>query len=208
MNNKANYIRSRLSLRKPQEESLEILSRLADELELKKSPDLAAELAKVRKLYPTCSDFERSFPSLCFALATGVGKTRLMGAFISYLYLEKGIKNFFVMAPNLTVYNKLKTDFSEPAHAKYVFKGIGEFATRPPRIVTGDNYESSGYSDLFSEVTVNLFNISKLNAESRGGKEPIIKLLTVLRYSHQTLFVGATDECHQHNRHLVTPQCG
>ncbi len=177
MNAKANYIRSRLSLRKPQEESLEILSRLADELELKKSPDLAAELAKVRKLYPTCSDFERSFPSLCFALATGVGKTRLMGAFITYLYLEKGIKNFFVMAPNLTVYNKLKTDLSEPAHAKYVFKGIGEFATRPPRVVTGDNYESSGYSDLFSEVTVNLFNISKLNAESRGGKEPIIKRL-------------------------------
>lgn len=177
MNAKANYIRSRLSLRKPQEESLEILSRLADELELKKSPDLAAELAKVRQLYPTCSDFERSFPSLCFALATGVGKTRLMGAFISYLYLEKGIKNFFVMAPNLTVYNKLKIDLSEPAHAKYVFKGIGEFATRPPRVVTGDNYESSGYSDLFSEVTINLFNISKLNAESRGGKEPIIKRL-------------------------------
>ena len=177
MNAKANYIRSRLSLRKPQEESLEILSRLADELELKKSPDMAAELAKVRKLYPTCSDFERSFPSLCFALATGVGKTRLMGAFISYLYLEKGVKNFFVMAPNLTVYNKLITDFSQPTHPKYVFKGIGEFATRPPRVVTGDNYGSSGYSDLFSEVTVNLFNISKLNAESRGGKEPIIKRL-------------------------------
>jgi len=28
--------------------------------------------------------FERDFPSLCFALAIGVGKTRLMGAFIAY----------------------------------------------------------------------------------------------------------------------------
>ena len=177
MNAKATYVRNRLSLRPPQAESLEILARLADELELKKNPDLAAALAKVRALYPTCVDFERAFPSLCFALATGVGKTRLMGAFIAYLYLEKGIKNFFVMAPNLTVYNKLKADFSEPTHPKYVFKGIGEFATRAPRVVTGDNYESSGYSDLFSEVTINLFNISKLNAESRGGKEPIIKRL-------------------------------
>jgi len=177
MNTKANYISKRLSLRRPQEASLELLSRLADELELKKSPDLAAELVKVRAIHPTCTDFERSFPSLCFALATGVGKTRLMGAFIAYLYLEKGIKNFFVMAPNLTVYNKLKADFSEPAHPKYVFKGIGEFATRAPRVVTGDNYDSSAYSDLFSEVTINLFNISKLNAESRGGKEPLIKRL-------------------------------
>lgn len=175
MNAKANYISKRLSLRKPQEESLEILSLLADELELTKKPDLVAELAKVKKMYPTCTDFERAFPSLCFALATGVGKTRLMGAFIAYLYLEKGIKNFFVMAPNLTVYNKLIADFSKPTHPKYVFKGIGEFATQAPRIITGENYDSAAYSDLYSKIRINVFNISKLNAESRGDKEPLIK---------------------------------
>jgi type III restriction enzyme len=177
MNQKANYVRSRLSLRKPQAESLEILQELTDVLELKKNPDLAAELEKVREKYATCSDFEREFVSICFALATGVGKTRLMGAFISYLYLEKGIKNFFVMAPNLTVYNKLIADFSQQTHPKYVFKGIGEFATKPPRVVTGDNYESAGYSDLYADVTINLFNISKLNAESRGGNQPRMKRL-------------------------------
>ena len=73
-----------------------------------------------------------SFPSLCFALATGVGKTRLMGAFISYLHLAHGINNFFVLAPNLTIYNKLIADFT-PNTPKYVFKGIAEFATEPPR---------------------------------------------------------------------------
>lgn len=35
----------------------------------------------------TVTDFEREFPSVCFALATGVGKTRLMGAFVTYLHL-------------------------------------------------------------------------------------------------------------------------
>ena len=79
-------------MRLPQVESLEILSALAAMLELKKNADLVAELSKVRKLYPTCADFEREFSSICFALATGVWKTRLMGAFISYLYLEKGLK--------------------------------------------------------------------------------------------------------------------
>lgn len=93
------------------------------------------EFEKVRNLYPTCSDFERDFPSLCFALATGVGKTRLMGAFITYLHLAKDIMNFFVLAPNLTIYRKLIEDFSNPNHPKYVFKGIGEFAQNPPRII-------------------------------------------------------------------------
>ena len=85
-------------------------------------------------------DFERDFPSLCFALATGVGKTRLMGAFISYLHAAHGINHFFVLAPNLTIYNKLIADFT-PNTPKYVFAGIAEFATEPPTIITGDNYE-------------------------------------------------------------------
>jgi type III restriction enzyme len=180
MNAKANYVRSRLSLRKPQAESLEILKELSGFLELTKNPDLAAEFAKVRERYPLCADFERDFVSICFALATGVGKTRLMGAFISYLYLEKGIKNFFVMAPNLTVYNKLITDFSQPTHPKYVFKGIAEFVTQPPLVITGDSYtkhESARQDDMHTSIRINVFNIAKLNSEASGGKEPRIKRL-------------------------------
>lgn len=60
---------------------------------------LQQELEMIKACYPTCTDFERNFPSLCFALATGVGKTRLMGAFIAYLYLSKGIKNYFEIDP-------------------------------------------------------------------------------------------------------------
>lgn len=180
MNAKANYVRSRLSLRSPQAESLEILQELTDVLELKKNSDLAAGLAKVRERYPTCADFERDFVSICFALATGVGKTRLMGAFISYLYLEKGIRNFFVMAPNLTVYDKLITDFSQPTHPKYVFRGIAEFVTKPPLVITGDSYtkhESTRQDDMYTSIRINVFNISKLNSETRGGREPRIKRL-------------------------------
>ena len=76
-----------------------------------KSPDAAAALAIIKSEFPKVTDFEREFPSICFALATGVGKTRLMGAFISFLHLAKGINNFFVLAPNLTIYNKLIADF-------------------------------------------------------------------------------------------------
>lgn len=179
MNYKAQTIKNRLSLRKPQADSLEILEKLADSLELKKDIDVVADLAKVRVLYPTCSDFERDFPSVCFSLATGVGKTRLMGAFISYLYTAKGVKNFFVLAPNLTIYNKLIDDFSNTQSPKYVFRGISDFAITPPRIITGDNYAEARMSSMFGEtVKINVFNISKINSEVRGGKEPRIKRLS------------------------------
>lgn len=186
MNKTAQMITQRLSLRKPQKESLEILSNILDEMELSKSPDLKGLLEKVHSMYGICTDFERNFPSFCFALATGVGKTRLMGAFISYLSIEKGISNIFVLAPNLTIYNKLIDDLSNPAGEKYVFKGIARFAQNPPRIITGDNYntrivDSTRHArDLegFETININIFNISKLNAETKSGKEPKMKRLS------------------------------
>ncbi len=171
MNPIAENIKQRLSLRKPLQESLDILVQLADELELKKEPDLVVELAKVQALYPTCTDFEREFTSICYSIATGVGKTRLMGACITYLYLQKGIRNFFVLAPNLTIYNKLIEDFGNPAYPKYVFKGIAEFVHNRPVIITGDNYNQ--VSSLFSEteIRINVFNIAKFARETRPVKE-------------------------------------
>ncbi len=173
-----NYITSRLSLRAPQKESLRSLAVALDiaPAMLGKQRDLDSLLKMLSAEFPILTDFEREFPSLCFALATGVGKTRLMGAFVSYLHLAHDIKNFFVLAPNLTIYDKLITDFT-PNTAKYVFKGIAEFTTYPPPIVTGDNYESTGTSDILSPVSINIFNISKINSEVRGGKAPRIKRL-------------------------------
>lgn len=178
-----NSISGRLSLRAPQRESLEALAKAIDETDgrlLDPKHDVPALLDTLKAEFPTLEDFERDFPSLCFALATGVGKTRLMGAFISYLHLAYGIRNFFVLAPNLTIYEKLISDFS-PGTPKYVFKGIAEFAAYPPDVITGDNYEQRGAQvmrDLFGNVRINVFNISKINSEVRGGKAPRIKRLS------------------------------
>ena len=184
MSNKANYIKQRLSLREPLKESLDVVVQLANVLELKKDIDLKEELEKVKAQFPTCQDFEREFPSICFSIATGVGKTRLMGACVAYLYLEKGIKNFFILAPNLTIYDKLIQDFGNPNYEKYVFSGISEFVHNRPHVVTGDNYNQAG--DLFdnSEIKINIFNIAKFNSDNRatrsGGKSlpPRIKRLS------------------------------
>lgn len=176
MNPTAQAICNRLSLRSPQARSLEILSECVDMWPLTKDFDLEDLQRKIHEKCPTLGSFERDFPSLCFALATGVGKTRLMGAFIVYLYRAKKIRNFFVLAPNLTIYNKLIEDFGNPSHPKYVFQGIAEFATQRPRVITGENYDQITQTSWdVSEVTINVFNISKINATTKGNDVPRIK---------------------------------
>ena len=77
-----NSISNRLSLRPPQRDSLEILARVCEIISLEKDGAVAYALETISSEFSTVEDFEHNFPSLCFALATGVGKTRLMGAFI------------------------------------------------------------------------------------------------------------------------------
>ncbi len=180
MNQIFESIKQRMSLREPLQESLDIVARLADELTLKKAPEAAdestafleSELQKIKSIYPTCTKFDRDFPSIAFSIATGVGKTRLMGACMAYLYLKKGIRNFFVLAPNLTIYDKLIQDFGNPGYHKYVFNGIAEFVHNRPVIITGENYsQATGqmYSD--TEIRINIFNIAKFNSENRGTNQ-------------------------------------
>ena len=190
MSRHLNAICGRLSLRPPQRRSLEILADVAGAIPLDKGADLRQALDTVRADYPAVEDFERDFPSLCFALATGVGKTRLMGAFVAYLYLEKGVRHFFVLAPNLTIYNKLINDFT-PGYAKYVLNGIAEFAQDPPVIITGEDYADgrgvrSASLAIDIGVHINIFNISKINTEVRGGAPPKIKRLS--EYIGQSYF--------------------
>lgn len=180
-------INQRLSLRKPQTASLRRLADIVDLISPSKKTEVEAARDVIRAAYGDLDDayfedFERDFPSVCFALATGVGKTRLMGAFVSYLFMIGRSRNFFVLAPNLTIYEKLLADF-QPSSPKYVFKGIEAFAHQPPLIVNAENYEEGRGvrgADLLGQeaAIINIFNISKINSEARGGRSPRIKRLS------------------------------
>ena len=198
MNRDATNIANRLSLRAPQRQALDLLAKAADVIPMRKGApeDLASIQAAVKAVLPELEDFERDFPSLCFALATGVGKTRLMGAFIAYLRATKGIRHFFVLAPGRTIYEKLMTDFS-PGTPKYVLQGLSDFAVTPPRVITGDNYEQvaaaghvgrGGAQQAFviDQVEINVFNIDKLNKDSseRKGAPRIKRMREVLGESY------------------------
>lgn len=163
------YISGVMSLRNPQEKSLKILEEIMKDTNLSENTNIQEILNIIHSKYPICTDFERNFVSLTFALATGVGKTRLMGAFITYLYTNYGIKNFLVVAPGTTIYEKLKADLGNPDNPKYVFKGIGCF-TNPPKVIADDDYANKNISLFDSEVNIYVYNIGKFDKENTRMK--------------------------------------
>jgi type III restriction enzyme len=91
-----------------------------------------------------------------------------MGACIYYLYKTKGYKHFFILAPGNTIYDKLRNE-SNPAHPKYIFKGL-EAEMGRPRVWDGENYDQypvkyeqgSLFVDQMSEIQLFIFNIGKI----------------------------------------------
>ena len=165
------YLSGAMSLRKPQKESLSILDEILNAINLKKGINLDEALEKVKSIRKTCTNFERDFMSLTFSLATGVGKTRLMGAFIAYLYMKHDIKNFFVVAPNTTIYEKIKNDLQQTSSPKYVFRGVEGIFNMTPKIFTEDDYKQISIDEKYGGVKIFLYNIDKFNKESSKMRE-------------------------------------
>ena len=170
-----NAIAGRLSLRAPQRKSLEILDRVTEIAppSKRRRPRGGAEDHPQR-----VSQHDGLRAGFSLALLRAGHRRRQdapHGRVHRYLRLAHGINNFFVLAPNLTIYNKLIADFT-PNTPKYVFKGISEFAVAPPVLITGETYErqiASG-GQLFP-TTINIFNIAKISSEVRGGRSPRIR---------------------------------
>ena len=156
-------IQMNMSLREPQTEALRRLEQISVKLDYR-----ACTLATLSATAKECVDgnpdldFDTDFASFCFAIATGVGKTRLMGAAIYLLWRLKRYRNFFILAPNTTIYEKLKMELSISS-PKYMFVGLADFPR--PRLYDGENYLSYRPSQPHLDetvATVFLFNIQKI----------------------------------------------
>lgn len=195
------YITNAMSLRTPQEESLILF---ADYLESDAGKKVLARMKKenrgnvsdietaTKEYAQTITEmqqfqaFERTFPACTFALATGVGKTRLMGAFVAYLYLVHGIQHFMIVAPGNTIYRKLVDDFSKANNPKYVFRGIEEININTTRIITKDNYQQNQATvELFgNQVQINIFNIQQFAQKDIEKEKGITKFSETLGESY------------------------
>lgn len=141
MDNIVNQIGYAMSLREPQKEALQYLDAISSSCDYKRNTLDEIEAiasANCEDKHTIKVDDNFKFPSFCFDMATGIGKTRLMGAAIYYLYKTKGYKHFFILAPGNTIYDKLRKE-SNPAHPKYIFKGL-EAEMGRPKVYDGENY--------------------------------------------------------------------
>lgn len=160
-----------MSLRGPQQEALGYLDAISAHCDYRRDSKAAVEAAATEhceKQRPIKVDAKFDFPSFCFAMATGIGKTRLMGACIYYLYKTKGYRHFFILAPGSTIYDKLRKE-SNPAHPKYIFKGL-EAEMGSPKVYDGENYDTYPVHyeqtaltfEKSSEIELFIFNIGKI----------------------------------------------
>ena len=171
MGNIVDKIGYAMSLRQPQKEALQYLDAISINCNfqtdaLDKVLQVATKNCEDKHAVQVDANF--TFPSFCYDMATGIGKTRLMGAAIYYLYKTKGYKHFFILAPGNTIYEKLRKE-SNPAHPKYIFNGL-EAEMGRPKVYDGENYTSypiryvQGEIELekTSEIQLFIFNIGKI----------------------------------------------
>ena len=160
-----------MSLRDPQFDALKVFDAISDELEYRTCSKSDAEeraSQKCQEGHKILVDKEFDFPSFCFDMTTGIGKSRLMGASIYYLYKTKGYKHFFILAPGNTIYDKMRRE-AVPSHPKYMFKGL-EAEMGRPKVYDGENYlnypvkyvQNELFVEKTSDIQIFIFNISKI----------------------------------------------
>ena len=200
MSDIVNEIGYAMSLRAPQKEALSYLDAISSHCDYQKNSKaeietMASEYCEKQRKIKV--DDKLDFPSFCYAMATGIGKTRLMGACIYYLHKVKGYKHFFILAPGNTIYEKLRKE-SCPSHPKYFFKGL-EAEMGKPRIFDGENYTSynpRGYQlsiDKVSEIEIFIFNIGKIFDSKRDMQFNFHKFKETLGTSFSDILAGFDD---------------
>lgn len=160
-----------MSLRDPQYEALQYFDAISSKIEYRTSSKADAEKIaseNCQNPHTISVDKEFDFPSFCFDMTTGIGKSRLMGACIYYLYKTKGYKHFFILAPGNTIYDKMRRE-AVPGHPKYMFKGL-EAEMGRPKVYDGENYlsypvryiQEEMVVEKTSDIQIFIFNISKI----------------------------------------------
>lgn len=102
-------------------------------------------------------------PFLSYEMATGSGKTMLMGASIYLLNQKYGIDNFLIITPASTdIYQKTIRNF-QIGNYDSVWANDTPFSFN---LITGDNYTQNLFYDKSKDANIFIFNISKFGANA------------------------------------------
>jgi len=99
----------------------------------------------------------KKIPFLGFEIATGAGKTSMIGSNMLYLY-KKGYRDFMIITPNTFIYDKTIKNFTLN-DKKCIFS---EEMPLKVNLITGENYKDKTCEyDDGAEITIYVFNIQK-----------------------------------------------
>ncbi|MCX6731683.1 MAG: DEAD/DEAH box helicase family protein, partial [Candidatus Parcubacteria bacterium] len=115
MNDLLEKIKQEMNLREPQSDSLDKFVDLLQSIDL-----VSLEQERIKRLLERGTlGFPDPYARFTFALATGVGKTKLMGAMMAWLYLSRKSRHFVMLAPSSTIYKKMQNE-AISTHKKYI----------------------------------------------------------------------------------------
>jgi len=155
---------------------------------------------------------EGTIPFYGFEMATGSGKTLLIGALILYLHKYGGYKNFLIITPGTTIYDKTISNF-DVMNKKCVFSNYMDIKFN---IVTGDNFtdKSSNYQKD-ADLNICIFNIQKFFDRETGTlridkeweesfwKDKLGNTISFRDYLKNEKLVIITDEAHHYQKFRV-----
>ena len=168
----------RMSLRRPQLSALRKFHEAMKRLPYKLCEmDTAEAYGYFRESFPEFPHNGRL--ELTCSLATGVGKTRLIGAFIAYLHLSGEANRFLILAPRTTIIYKVIRELV-PGHPKYLF--VDEMLVGEPETIHAGNLQTFNPSQqrLTSGPEIWVFS-----PQSIAGNES-------LKFKTATEFLGGT----------------
>jgi len=143
-------------------------------------------------------------PFLSYEMATGSGKTMLMGACTYFLNQKFGIKNFLIITPASTdIYQKTIRNFSVGGYDS-VWADDTPFTFN---LITGDNYTQNLFYDKSKDANIFIFNIAKFGTnatntektwESAVWQDTDGNNISIREFLKGAKLVIITDEAHHH----------
>lgn len=187
---------TRHTLREYQMEALYILDYLLRCGENR--PEKKALLEEIDK------DTKKQAPFLSFEMATGSGKTMLMGACIYFLNQKFGINNFLIITPASTdIYQKTIRNFTIGGYES-VWANDTPFTFN---LISGDNYTQNLFYNKSKDANIFIFNISKFGTnatntektwESAIWQDDNGNSISIKQFLKDKKLVIITDEAHHH----------
>lgn len=150
---------------------------------------------------------EGKIPFYGYEMATGSGKTLLIGSSLIYLNRYENLKNFLIITPTTEIYKKTINNF-DLMNKKCIFSQSLELKYN---VITGDNFtnKSSNY-DESADFNVYIFNIQKFFERSTGilkvdkeweesyWKDKLGNTISFRNFLRDKKLVIITDEAHHY----------